>query len=319
MSNTPTDYLVERRLISRKLSFWRAAAFAVAILAVLAVGYRVSGGSPAHLTPHIARVAIEGVIVGDRATIKLLEEVGKSRAAAVVLAIDSPGGTTTGSEVLYGEIRRLAAKKPVAAVVGNVAASGAYIAALGADGIVAHGNSLVGSIGVLMQIPNISNLLATIGVKYEEVKSSPLKAAPNGLTPTTEEAKQAIDKLVEDSYAWFKGLVKERRRLTDGELAVVSDGRVFTGRQGVGLKLVDRLGGEREAVAWLEAEKGVAKGLPVRDWKKKRTLETLGILGLARIAADGLGLNQIAGLLARADAVREAGNLDGLLSIWQFH
>ncbi len=320
MSNTPTDYLVERRMFVRRLSFWRAVAFGVAILAILALGYRFSGaGAGSHLTPHIARVTIEGLIVGDKATIKLLEDVGKSRASAVVLAIDSPGGTTAGSERLYDEIRRLAARKPVAAVVGNVAASGAYIAAMGADEIVAHGNSLVGSIGVLFQVPNVSNLLESIGVKYEEIKSSPLKAAPNPMTPTTEEAKQAIDKLVKDSYAWFKGLVQERRKLDDAQLAVVSDGRVFTGRQGLALKLVDRIGGEREAVAWLESEKGVARGLPVRDWKKKRTIETLGILGLARFGLESIGLDGASGLLARADALIETRKIDGLMSIWQVH
>ncbi len=318
MSTTPTDYLVERRVITRKLSFWRLAAFGVAILAVLVVGYRVGGGATSNFSPHIARVAIEGLIVGDKATLDLLEEVGKSRAAAVVLAIDSPGGTTAGSERLYEEIRRLSAKKPVVAVVGNVAASGAYIAAMGADEIVAYGNSMVGSIGVLFQIPNVSTLLDRVGVKLEEIKSSPLKAAPNGLTPTSEEAKQAMDRLVKDSYAWFKDLVKERRKLSDADLAVVSDGRVFTGRQGLELKLVDKLGGEREAIAWLGSAKGVAKSLPVREWKKKRSLETLGLLGLARAVAVGLGLENVVYFLDKTAAVWEMPKLDGLLSVWHF-
>lgn len=112
MSTTPTDYLVERRVITRKLSFWRLAAFGVAILAVLVVGYRVGGGATSNFSPHIARVAIEGLIVGDKATLDLLEEVGKSRAAAVVLAIDSPGGTTAGSERLYGNPPPVSKKSP---------------------------------------------------------------------------------------------------------------------------------------------------------------------------------------------------------------
>ncbi len=154
----------------------------------------------------------------------------------MILSIDSPGGTTTGAEKLYEAIRRLAAKKPVVAVVNNMAASGAYIAALSADQIVAHGNSLVGSIGVLIQYPNIASLLDKIGVKIDAVKSSPLKAEPSGYEPTSPEVRQALASLVDDSYAWFKDLVQKRRQLSDAELAAVDNGRVFTGRQALGLE-----------------------------------------------------------------------------------
>ena len=110
----------------------------------------------------------------------------------MLISIDSPGGTTTGAERLFEAIRRLSAKKPTVAVVGTLAASGGYIAALGADQIVAQGNSLVGSIGVLVEYPNFAKLLDTIGVKVEDVKSSPLKASPNGFEPTTPEARAAL-------------------------------------------------------------------------------------------------------------------------------
>ena len=158
-----------------------------------------------------------------------------------------PAARRQAPERLYEELRRVAEKKPVVAVVGTVAASGAYIAALAADTIVARGNSLVGSIGVLFQYPNVSKLLNNWGVEVETIKSSPLKAAPNGLEPTSPEAREAVASLVADSYAWFKNLVRERRNLDEAELAKVSDGRVFTARQGVPLKLVDLIGGQREA------------------------------------------------------------------------
>ncbi len=148
-----------------------------------------------------------------------------------------------------------------------MAASGAYIAALGADRIFVRGNSIVGSIGVLVEYPNVSGLMDKVGVKLESIKSSPLKAAPNGFEPTSEEARAAMAALIADSFDWFKGLVKDRRGLSDEELAKVDDGRVFTGRQGLPLKLVDAIGDEREAIAWLEKDRGVAKNLPVRDYK----------------------------------------------------
>ena len=307
------EYLVERRLLTRKLSFWRIAALGALFVAVLVAGWRLAGDR-SHAGAHIARVRITGVIKDDRDLLKVVRDVAASSASAAILSIDSPGGTTTGAEALYDELRQLAAKKPTVAVVDGMAASGAYIAAIAADGIVARGNSMVGSIGVLMQMPNAAKLMEIVGVKMEEIKSAPLKAAPNPYEPTTPEARAAVATMIADSYNWFKGLVKERRKLDDAGLAIVSDGRVFTGRQGIELKLVDRIGGEREAIAWLEAEKGVAKGLKVRDWKKPRKIETFGLLGAL---ADAAGLDRIAAALTAADGLARAPLLDGLLAIWQ--
>ena len=317
MSFTPSaaDYIADRRRLRRQVSFWRIVAFAVVAVAILAACYRFSSLAAAS-QPHIARLAITGLITGDDATLKTIRDIGDSKAAAVVLTIESPGGTTAGSELLFDELRRLAAKKPVVAVVGTMAASGAYIAALGADRIFAKGNSIVGSIGVLIEFPNFSGLLDKIGVKLEAIKSSPLKATPNPMEPTSEATRAAMAALVADSFDWFKSLVKDRRHLSDDELAQVDDGRVFTGRQGVPLKLVDAIGGEREAIAWLEAEKGVAKALPVRDWRPQKTFG-LGLLGSAASIADDMGLTGLAALLQRGELAQESQLLDGLVSIWQ--
>ena len=207
----PTDYLIDRRRLRRRLSWWRVAALGAIAFAGLALALKDSDldGSGDKLTAHIARVSIQGLITGDKETIEQIKKIGESdKAKALLLSIDSPGGTTAGSEKLYDELRRVSAKKPVVAVVGTLAASGAYIAALASDHIVARGNSLVGSIGVLFQFPNFYKLMENVGVKVEEIKSSPLKASPNGFEPTSEAAKAAIASLVADSYDWFKGLVK---------------------------------------------------------------------------------------------------------------
>jgi protease-4 len=315
VSTSAADYLVDRRHLRRQVGFWRIAAFVAAVLAVLALGLRWYGAGLGQA--HIARLSISGLITGNEATLKLIRQVADSKAAAALIDIDSPGGTTEGSEVLYEEIRRLAEKKPVVAVVGSMAASGAYIAALGADRIFVRGNSIVGSIGVLVQFPNVSGLMDKVGVKLESIKSSPLKAAPNGFEPTSEDARAAMAALVADSFSWFKDLVKERRHLSDDELARVDDGRVFTGRQGLPLKLADAIGGEREAIKWLEAEKGVAKDLPVRDWRASTGLAGFKLTSLAAAAADAFGLRSIAGALRRGDWAGEGGPVDGLVSIWQ--
>ncbi|MGA2042477.1 MAG: signal peptide peptidase SppA [Roseiarcus sp.] len=316
LSAPAADYFVDRRRLRRQLTFWRIAAFVVAAIAIVGAFYRYAGVG-GHNEPHVARLAIRGLITGDDATLKLIRDIADSKATAVVLSIESPGGTTTGAEMLYDELRRLDAKKPVVAVVGTMAASGAYIAALGAERIFSEGNSLVGSIGVLVEFPNVSGLLDKIGVKFEAIKSSPLKAAPNGMEPTSDAARAAMASLVDDSFDWFKGLVKDRRKLNDDELAKVDDGRVFTGRQGIPLKLVDAIGGEREAIAWLESEKGVAKDLPVRDWSPPPRGVAFGLLGSAASIADGFGLPGLAALLKQSESAGQAQLLDGLVSVWQ--
>ena len=209
--------------------------------------------------------------------------------------INSPGGTTAGSSNFTIRLTQLKAKKPLVVVVEGLAASGGYITAIAADHIVAQQTSLVGSIGVLFQFPNFTDLLKTVGVKVEEVKSSPLKAAPNGFEPTSPEARAALDSLVKDSYAWFRALVKERRGMDDALLDKVADGRVFTGHQAVDLKLIDQLGDEKTAVAWLVAQKGVKADLPVRDYKLTPRFGDLTFLRTAAsVTLDALGFGAIA-------------------------
>jgi len=313
-----SDYMVDRRRLRRKLGFWRLAAIGAALAAgVVAIGKFSGIDSIEKASPHIARLSIEGIITGDKDTLELIKDIGESKASAVLLNIDSPGGTTTGAEKIYLALRKVAEKKPVVAVIGTLGASGGYIAALGADEIVVRGNSLVGSIGVLFQFPNVYKALDTLGVKVEEIKSTPLKAAPNGYEPTSDAAKAAIASLVSDSYGWFKDLVKDRRHLDDADLAKVVDGRVFTGRQGLPLKLADLIGGESDAIAWLETNKDIAKKLPVRDWKKKPSIERVGLLGLASSGVRAAGFIKLASLIDQFGGQSESASLDGLLVIWQ--
>jgi protease IV len=316
-----SDVIVDRRRIRRKLTFWRVAAVAIAIAAIAAIGVLATPGGRGAFTTSgsIARVSIDGLIRSDRERVEALERLEKSQAAAVVVHINSPGGTTAGSEQLYDSLVRLKAKKPLVVVVEGLAASGGYITAIAADHIVAQQSSLVGSIGVLFQFPNVGELLKTVGVKVEEVKSSPLKAAPNGFEPTSSEAREALDALVKDSYAWFKGLVKERRGMDDALLEKVADGRVFTGRQALDLKLVDQLGDEKTAVAWLVEQKGVKKDLPVRDYKLSPRFGDLTFLRTAAsVVLDAIGLGAIAHRVEQAGVVQAVDRLtlDGMLALW---
>jgi len=317
-----SDVIVDRRRMRRKLTFWRVAAAVIAIAAIAVVGTRLWPGRSGTFTSSgsIARVTIEGLIRSDRDRVEALERLEKSQAAAVIVHINSPGGTTAGSEQLYDSLTSLKAKKPLVVVVEGLAASGGYITAIAADHIVAQQTSLVGSIGVLFQFPNFSEVLKTVGVKVETVKSSPLKAAPNGFEPTSPEARDALDALVKDSYAWFKNLVKVRRGMDDAQLETVADGRVFTGHQAVGLKLIDQLGDEKTAVAWLVEQKGVKKDLPVRDYKLGPRFGDLTFLRTAAsVTLDALGLGAIARQIEHAGMVQAMDRLalDGMLALWQ--
>jgi len=314
MADLIADHIIDRSRLRRKLSFWRVFAFVAVVVAISVGAWRLAGDAPA-TQKHIARVSISGLLTGDRATLRLLDEIGKSNAAGVVVAIESPGGTTTGAEKIYDELRRLAARKPVVAVIGTTGASGAYIAAMGADRIVAHGNSLVGSIGVLFQYPNLSEAVRMLGVSIEEIKSSPLKASPNPFEEASPEARAAIAALVSDTYDWFRNLVRDRRGLEDAQLKVVADGRVFTGRQALELRLVDQIGTERDAIAWLESERKVERDLPVREWRPRSTSSRFNIFSLSALAQVA-GMPGLAALLARAEAEAQGASLDGMLALW---
>jgi len=313
------DAIVDRRRMRRKLTFWRVSALLVALLALVGLAAALVPGSRLTVPgAYIARIKVQGLIRGNQDRVDALERLAKSNVRAVILHIDSPGGTTAGSEQLFDSLRALQAAKPMVVVVDGLAASGAYIAAISADHIIAQDTSLVGSIGVLFQYPNFTDVLKTIGIKVEEVKSSPLKAAPNGFEPTSPEARAAIAAIVTDSYAWFKDLVKDRRKMNDAQLAAVADGRVFTGRQGVGLRLVDGLGNEKTALAWLEKEKKVPASTPVRDVSLEPRFSEFSFLHVAAWTFQAVGLSAIAHRIEAWGAVQavERLNLDGLMALW---
>lgn len=312
------DLLADRRALRRKLTLWRSLAIVAGLVTLVGIGLKLGApDSLSSLEKHVARITVSGLITGDRKTLEMIDRVGKSHAAAVLVHINSPGGTVTGSEALYEALRKLARKKPTVAVVDGLAASGGYVTALATDRIISRQTAVVGSIGVLMQYPNLARLLETVGVKVEEIKSSPLKAAPNSFEPTSPEARAAMQSVIDDNHDWFKKLVAERRGLGNAELAGVSDGRVHTARQGLALKLVDALGDEEDALDWLAAEKKIDRKLPVRDWKPKLDGDPLGLFTTGARLARAAGLGGFAALLDRAGQMPEGASLDGPLALWQ--
>lgn len=303
------DLLVDRRRIRRKLFFWRLAAFLIAAVAVIGVGLFFGGdGLVGKSRPHVARVTVSGLIASDRRFTAMLKDIGKSEAVkGVVVVIDSPGGTTAGGEEIYEATRRLAADKPVVAELGTLATSAGYMVAIATDHIVAERTTITGSIGVLFQYGNVGALLGKLGVEVKTVKSAPLKAEPSPFTyPEQPGAAEMIAKLVDDTYQWFVDIVAERRGLERGVALRLADGSVYSGRQALDLKLVDAIGGEADAIAWLETSRGVPNDLPVVDWAPPRDFDAfaLGSTALGRLF--GLDLS----------AWRAQASLDGLISVW---
>ncbi len=298
------DLLVDRRRLKRQVSLWRLAAILVLLAASLAAAFHL--GEPHWGRGHVGRFALGGVITDDAARLKALRELAADeRVKALVLRIDSPGGTVVASEELYRQVRAIAERIPVVAVLGQTAASGGYMVALGADRIVAREGTVTGSIGVLMQTADVTGLLRKLGVSMEQIRSVPLKAVPNPLEPLTDEGRRAVREIIDDMHAMFVGMVAERRGLdADGALRV-SDGRVFTGRQALPLGLVDELGGEEAALDWLAKERGIPRDTPVRDVRVTRPGE-----GWRDLSSRALSL------LTGKSYLPERLTIDGLVALW---
>jgi protease-4 len=194
------------------------------------------------------------------------------------------------------------------------------MAALATDHIVARRSTLTGSIGVIFEYPEVSQLMDKLGIRLEEIKSAPLKAEPSPFHPASEEARQVMAGIVNDTYRWFVGLVAERRNLAPAEALRLADGRIYTGQQALQAKLIDAIGGEDVAIAWLE-EKGVAADLPVRDWSPQRGggfLAPFSITNpLVLWVAQQLGIAPaVVPLLGVEGIIPDRLKLDGLLSVW---
>ena len=313
-----TETVIDRRRLRRSVSFWRAAGIAGVALAfgALALGgdrlARLSGQT------EIARVSVEGAITENRDQLKMLKEIAETdRVGGVLLYVNSPGGTTTGGEALFEGIRAIAKKKPVVAQFGTVAASAGYIVGLASDHIVARGNTITGSIGVIVQWPEVVQLLDKVGVKMNEVKSGPLKAAPSPFEPLTDDGRKVAENMVNDGFQWFLSLVETRRGIKVDAVPGLKDGRIFSGREALGVKLVDAIGGEDEAVAWLKDVKKVDQAAKVVDWNPTSGTGSWGF---------GNTASRLIGALfgAKAESIAEAlfrdsgfsSRLDGLLSVW---
>ena len=293
------DAILDRRRLKRRLTIWRLAAI-VAVFTFAFIALFRADVITGH--DHVAEIGILGLIVDDDDRSEVLRKVADDgHAKALIVNIDSPGGTTVGGETLYNEIRRVAERKPVVGVVRTLGTSAAYLVATATDHIISAETSLTGSIGVLIQTAQFTGLLEKIGISAEAIKSSPLKSTPSPLEPLTEESRAATQAVIDDTHAWFIGIIAARRDLPEERLQQVSDGRIFTGRQALQLGLVDEIGGRHEAREWLSAAHNISASLP--------------LLKIDRQPVGQGFIEKIVKLVGKS-TFSERLTLDGLISLW---
>lgn len=294
------DLLLDRRRLKRRLSLWRAAAVLglLGLIAVLAVTSQRDEAGMFGGGEHIARLDVTGFIGDDRRVHEALERTARDpQVRALIVAIDSPGGSVAGGEALHDALTRFAAGKPVVAVMGGTAASAGYMVALPAARVFARDSTVTGSIGVILQSFNAAELLQTLGVRPEAITSGPFKDQPSPFRPLTEEGRAALQRVVSDLHGQFVAMVAAGRRMPEDRVREVADGRVFTGRQAVALGLVDAIGGETEARAWLAAERGLPADLPVRAIESRSFTErtfgaAVGVV-LQTVMVEWLGVDRL--------------------------
>lgn len=227
-------------------------------------------GSSGH--GEVGLIKIEGTIMTATSVVEELEKARKDPSIkAVVVRLDTPGGAVAASQEIYEEVKKVNAVKPVVVSMGNIAASGGYYIACGARKIFANQGTLTGSIGVRMEHVNIGELLSWAKVSHETLKSGYFKDIGAFDRPMTEEERALLQGFLTDLHAQFKETVAVSRNIPIEEVEKFADGRIFSGEEAVGLKLVDEIGGLTDAVKFAYGAAGL-KGEPeYRLLEKKKT------------------------------------------------
>ena len=317
------DLVVDRLRLKRRLTLWRALAVLAFVLALLAtVG--TQGHRPGLLSgPHLARLRIDGIIAADRDRLDLIDDAAKDDSVkGLILAIDSPGGSVAGGESLHDAIARFAARKPVVAVMGGVAASAGYMIAVPAARIFASNATLTGSIGVILQSPDLSGLLDKIGVGVDELVSGPLKGQPSIVKPLSPEGRAMLQGVVADLYGQFVDMVVAGRHMDPARVRALADGRPYTGHQAIGLGLIDQIGDEHDARQWLATQRHLPTDLAVETLRRKppggwlRASLRSAASGLGGAAATG-AVSALLGEGALKTVMGQGLALDGAVSLWQ--
>lgn len=262
------DTLLDRLYLKGQVTKWRIITIVIAVVALIVVSDRYSHHSSPIGGDFVARITIDGVIGDDQKLYDLIGDVADNpKAKAVIVWLDTPGGSAVGGEEIFLRLRQLSAKKPVVAVMRSLAASAGYMVALGSDYIIAREGTITGSIGVLIETAEVTELAEKLGIKPITIKSAPLKGSPSPFEKSTPEAERVLHDVINDFYNRFVDMVSDRRQLPRGIVVTLADGRVYSGRRALDDKLIDALGGEDEAMKYLVETRHIKKDLEIQDVK----------------------------------------------------
>ncbi len=221
----------------------------VFIVALSALAALLSHEGGVSLADKVALIYVRGAIFDAEDTIEQIKKYDEDDSIkAIILRVDSPGGAVAPSQEIFTEVKRVAGNKPVIASMGTVAASGGYYISAPASKIIANPGTLTGSIGVIMEIPNMENLMDKVGIETEVIKSGPHKDIASAMRQMTDEDRKILQGIIDNVYEQFIVDVAESRDIPLEEVRELADGRIYTGQQALELKLVDELGGLERAI-----------------------------------------------------------------------
>lgn len=224
----------------------------------------------------IATISIEGIISNPEDTLNDLENINKSsNAKALLVNINSPGGTFVSSKELYDKIKEISKKIPVVTYMREMATSGGYLVSLASQKIFSNIGTITGSVGVILQTAEITELLEKIGINPIVIKSGKLKATPNPLEGLSENDSRYLNDVIKSMQLEFLSILSENRNIESKTLEIISDGRIFTGKQAKELNLIDFIGSKSDAIRWLKDEAKLPQDIDILDYSKENQYEKL--------------------------------------------
>ena len=247
----------------------------------------------------IARVLVEGIIQDRKDLIQQINNlVDDKNVKGLITIVNSPGGTYVGSKELYDSIKIVREKIPTVVYMKEMATSGGYLVSLSSDRIYGNSGTITGSVGVILQTADISELLSKLGINPIIVKSGELKAVPNPVEKVDEDKLKYLESVINKMQDEFLNIVKADRNINESTIKMVADGRILTGRDAKKLKLIDDIGNEKDALNWLKKEAGVDDDIKIRDISLQNDLESLLNLSFLKKRINYFNQNFYNGFLA---------------------
>ncbi|WP_182356490.1 signal peptide peptidase SppA [Komagataeibacter europaeus] len=307
--DTDPDMLLHATSLRRRLLVWRGGAVAFFVLACTVAALRAGGGGLTGHAPHLVHLKLEGIIPADEhENVEALQKAADDASVrGLVLEVNSPGGAVTGGEVLHDAVAAFARRKPVVVSMGGVAASAGYMVSVPASRIFANRSTLTGSIGVILESPDVSGLLGRVGVHVDQLVSGPMKGQPSMVQPLSPEGREMLQGVIADLYGFFVNVVAQDRHMPVERVRELADGRPYTGQQAVPLGLVDQVGSMADARKWLIGNTHLPDDVQVTDIGPAAT----------RVNWRRWFSGILSGVPGAEFLLKESTALDGAVAIWK--